>query len=388
MPFYVKQGKIPPKRHTVFKSPEGNLYYEELMGRSGFSGNSTNMYHLRMPTRVSRVGAFTAITAQAAQAEHRHRHIKTFEAKSSGDALSARRLMLFNSDVLIHACHADADMKDFYRNGHYDELYYVQKGGGTLECQLGVLEMREGDYVVVPRGIIFRITLKGPSRMLVVESSSPYFPPARYRSRSGQFLEHSPFCERDIRTPELGAPNKETGSFTVRSRIDRGIQDYVYDAHPFDVVGWDGFHYPWAFNINDFEPIVGSIHQPPPVHQTLETAGFVVCSFVSRPFDFHPNAIPAPYPHSNVDSDEVLFYSMGHFMSRRGISEESMTLHPMGLAHGPHPGRYEGSIGKKATEELAVMIDTFKPLSVSAEAAALDDPKYPLSWIDSGKDDL
>jgi homogentisate 1,2-dioxygenase len=386
LPFYVKQGKIPSKRHSVFKKPNGDLYYEELMGRQGFSGNSTNMYHLQMPTRVVKVGALESFVPVAADAEHRHRHIKTFEAKSGGDAVGARRLMLFNSDVLIHACHADSDMEDFYRNAHFDELFYVQKGGGTLECQLGTLELREGDYLVIPRGIIFRIKLNGPSRLLVVESASPYYPPSRYRSRSGQFLEHSPFCERDIRVPVLGDAVDQKGTFTVRSRIDRGVQAYEYENHPFDVVGWDGFHYPWAFNINDFEPIVGSIHQPPTVHQTFETAGFVVCSFVSRPFDFHPDAIPAPYPHSNLDSDEVLFYSMGNFMSRRGISQESMTLHPMGLAHGPHPGRYEGSIGKKATEELAVMIDTFKPLFVSKEAVSLDDSNYPLSWVDTSKD--
>jgi homogentisate 1,2-dioxygenase len=385
MPFYVRQGRIPSKRHSVFKKDgTGLLHYEELMGRAGFSGVYTNMYHLKMPTRVRAVGRFEQAQSQAVEAEHRHRHIRTSKIRSSGDPVSSRRLLLFNSDVRIYKCHPDAGMDYFYRNGHCDELYYVQSGLGVLETILGRLEFGEGDYVLIPRGILWKMSIKrGQGRFLLIETSGPIEIPTRYRNRQGQLLEHSPYCERDIRLPTLGPAKDEDGRFKVKVRLDHGCQDYVYASHPFDVVGWDGCHYPWIFSIHDFEPIVGSLHQPPSVHQTFESSGVVVCSFVSRPFDFRDNAIPAPYPHSNVDSDEVLFYSKGQFMSRKGISAESITFHPMGLPHGPHPGLYEASIGAKSTDELAVMIDTFQPLKLARVALEADDKEYPLSWLEN-----
>ncbi len=382
MPFYVKQGTIPPKRHTQFRKKDGSLHYEELMGRHGFSGHSTNMYHLRMPTRVKSVGKITPLVLKAVDGEHRHRHLKSFALASSGDPIAARKPLLFNHDVVLSKYHASAPMDFYFRNGHFDEIHFVHEGTGVLHTQLGDIRFRKGDYLVIPRGIIYTLVFDGAEgRVFLIESSGMVAAPKRYRSPHGQLLEHSPYCERDIRAPELGKPRDQEGEFLVRTRLKWGIQDYVLDSHPFDVVGWDGYHFPWALNIEDFEPIVGSIHQPPPVHQTFEADGFVVCSFVSRPFDFHKDAVPAPYPHSNVDSDEVLFYSGGDFMSRRGISKESMSFHPAGLAHGPHPGRYEGSVGKKETVELAVMVDAFKPLHVAESAKAIDDPAYPLSWL-------
>jgi homogentisate 1,2-dioxygenase len=382
VPFYVKRGEVPKKRHTVFKKPDGSLHAEELMGRHGFSHHSSILYHLKMPTRVKRVGPLEPKPIESVRDAQRHRHIKTFEAASKGDPVACRVPLLFNADVRISKGHPDAPMDFFFRNGHFDEVFFIQRGSGVLESQFGTLEFRKHDYLVVPRGVIYKLRFEdGAGRFLLIESAAMIQTPARYRSPHGQLLEHSPFCERDIRVPALSAPVDEDGEFIVRTALSDGLQEFVYDCHPFDVVGWDGYHFPWAFSAEDFEPIVGSIHQPPPVHQTFEAPGFVICSFVSRPFDFHPEAIPAPYPHSNVDTDEVLFYSMGDFMSRKGISEESMTLHPMGLAHGPHPGRYEGSVGKKSTEELAVMIDTFKPLRVAEAAVALDDPEYPKSWL-------
>jgi len=382
VPFYLKEGAVPKKRHTVFKKSDGSLYAEEVIGRHGFSSHSSILYHLRMPTRVKSVGAFTPSRPETTPDVQRHRHLRTRAVASCGDLLASRRLLFFNDDVRLSKCHPDASMDFFLRNGHFDELYFVQDGSGELESQFGTIPFAKNDYVLIPRGTIWRMRFEAEkARLLLIESAGQVSTPERYRSRHGQLLEHSPFCERDIRTPHLGAPREETGDFLVRTIRADGIQDFTYDSHPFDVVGWDGYFFPWVLSADDFEPLVGSIHQPPPVHQTFEAPGFVVCSFVSRPFDFHPQAIPAPYPHSNVDSDEVLFYSVGEFMSRKGIEAESMTLHPMGLAHGPHPGLYEASVGKKHTKELAVMIDTFKPLKLAETAKTVDDPNYPLSWL-------
>lgn len=384
MPHYLQCGEIPRKRHTQFRSPAGDLRFEELVSRKGFSDVYSNLYHLRMPTRVKRVGDFQPVVIEAATVEHRARHLRTARVDSAGDALSARRPLFFNHDVVISKAHVDRSMDVLYRNGHYDELLYVQRGEGVLVTNLGNLDCGAGDYVVVPRGVIYRFEVGsgGKASLLVVESRGAVETPSRYRNDHGQLLEHSPFCERDIRTPRLQAPKDREGEFLVRVRLEHGIQDYVYAHDPFDVIGWDGCYYPWALNIRDFEPITGRIHQPPPVHQTFQAPGFVVCSFVSRLFDYHPEAIPAPYPHSNVDSDEILFYSWGDFMSRKGVEEESMTLHPMGLPHGPHPGKYEGSIGKTKTEELAVMIDTFAPLRIAQAALDTDDAAYPASWLE------
>lgn len=382
MPFYIKQGKLPEKPHTVFKKPNGELHAEELMGRSGFSHHSSLLYHLEMPTRVKKVGPFRSAEIRAVRDANRNRHIQSFKLKSDGELLESRIMLLYNADLRISICRPDRPTQDFYRNGHFDEVYYIQEGDGALETQFGFIPIRANDYVVIPRGTIWKMRFHGDrARLLLIESSSMITTPKRYRSPHGQLLEHAPFCERDIRVPELQKPSTKKGDYTIRTVLADGVQELTYDSHPFDLVGWDGYHYPWAFNVNDFAPIVGKLHQPPPVHQVFEANGFVICNFVDRLFDFHPDAIPAPYPHSNVDSDEVLFYSVGNFMSRKGISVESITLHPMGLAHGPHPGCYEGSVGKKETKELAIMIDTFKPLKVAEASISVDDPKYPTSWL-------
>ena len=381
MPFYQSKGIIPPKRHTVFKKEDGSLYYEELVSREGFSHMYSNLYHLRMPTRILEMGQFHSIEMKRGDKTHRTRHIHTASLKSSGNAINSRIPLFYNSDLIISKAHVNESMDFHYRNGHFDELLYVQNGSGTFNSNLGDLEFRFGDYIIIPRGVIWKIEVEEDSRFLIIESARPLETPTRYRNKLGQLLEHSPFCERDIRTPKLSKPNDEEGEFLVKVRVAEGIQDMIYTHHPCDVVGWDGYYFPWIFNIDDFEPIVGSLHQPPPIHQVLQSKGFVVCNFVSRLFDFHPDAIPAPYPHSNVDSDEILFYSQGEFMSRKGIDLESITYRPMGLPHGPQPGKYEASIGMEKTEELAVMIDTFKPLYVVDTVRDIDDIDYPKSWI-------
>lgn len=383
MPRYERQGAIPPKRHTAFRGPGGELRYEELVSRSGFSGIYSNLYHLRMPTRVKHVGPFRAdAPVEAAGLEHRHRHLRTAAVPGGGDASSARVWLLFNADVRISKAHLARSGSALYRNAHFDELLYVQAGSGHLRTSFGRLDFGPGDYVVIPRGVTWQMIVDAEVRLLITETRGPIETPDRYRNRFGQLLEHSPFCERDVRVPVFEPPEDVEGDFPVDVRLAAGLQRYVYAHHPFDLVGWDGFYYPWAVNIRDFEPIVGSLHQPPPVHQMFQAPGLVVCSFVSRPFDFHPDAVPAPYPHSNVDSDEVLFYSWGDFMSRRGIETESITLHPAGLPHGPQPGKYEASIGAERTDELAVMIDTFAPLKIAAAAVDIDDPGYWSSWLE------
>ncbi|MCU0690857.1 MAG: homogentisate 1,2-dioxygenase [Polyangiaceae bacterium] len=382
MPHYLQRGEVPRKRHTQFRGQDGALRYEELVSRKGFSDIYSNLYHLRMPTRMLEVGAFRRDVPEPVSTEHRARHIRTAKLASEGDAISARRLLFFNHDVRISKAHVDRSMTSIYRNGHHDELLYVQQGSGAVRTNFGSLVFGEGDYLVIPRGVLMRVEVDGPVRMLVVESRGAIETPSRYRNEHGQLLEHSPFCERDMRAPRLDPPVDRQGAFLVQVRLELGVQEYTYAHHPCDVVGWDGYYYPWAMNIRDFEPITGRIHQPPPVHQTFQAPGFVVCSFVSRLFDYHPEAVPAPYPHSNVDSDEILFYSWGEFMSRKGIELESITLHPMGLPHGPQPGKYEASIGKKATEELAVMIDTFAPLHLAESALGIDDASYVHSWLE------
>tara|TARA_B100000700_G_scaffold210430_1_gene231305 strand:- start:1153 stop:2298 length:1146 start_codon:yes stop_codon:yes gene_type:complete len=381
MPFYQTRGLIPPKRHTVFKRSVDQIYYEELISREGFSSIYSNIYHLRMPTRVVKMGKFKPISIKKADTKHQARHIQTQNILNHGDIIYDRIPLLFNNDVVIHKAHITQDMDSFYRNAHFDEVLYIQSGSGVLSTNFGKLELNSGDYVVMPRGVIWNLKINEDIHALIIESNSPIETPTRYRNKFGQLLEHSPFCERDIKTPVLVDPIDKEGEYKINVRTSTGIQEMFYGHHPFDLVGWDGYYFPWIFNINDFEPITGSIHQPPPVHQTFKSNGFVVCSFVSRMFDYHKDAIPAPYPHSNVDSDEVIFYSKGDFMSRKGIGLESITYHPMGLPHGPQPGRYEESIGKKKTEELAVMIDTYKPLNVTKNSVNIEDKKYYLSWL-------
>jgi homogentisate 1,2-dioxygenase len=380
MPFYNSKGTIPPKRHTVFKKNK-KLLFEQHISREGFSGIYSNLYHLSMPTELIKVGGFKSLRISKTSCKHKTRHLMSYKIKEFDDAIKSRIPLLFNNDIIINVCHIDKNMDYFYRNGHFDELLYVQYGSGVISTNFGDLKYNKGDYVVIPKGVIYNIKYVKKTKMLVVESSSPINSPEKYRNKFGQLLESSPYCERDINVPNLNKPIDKEGNFLIKVRLEDGIQDYIYNHHPFNVVGWDGYYYPWIFNINNFEPIVGSIHQPPSVHQTFEGNNFVVCSFVSRLFDFHKDAIPAPYPHSNVDSDEFIFYSEGSFMSRSDIKEESITYHPMGIPHGPHPGKYEASIGKKNTEELAVMIDTFRPLYLTQEALELSDKNYHLSWI-------
>ena len=381
MPFYQTKGLVSAKRHTVFKRSEDSIFYEELVSREGFSSIYSNLYHLKMPTRVSKLGKLHPFKIKKIKNKHQARHIQTQNIPNNGDIVYGRIPLLFNEDVIIHKAHINQSMDNFYRNAHYDEVIYVQSGSGNLFTNFGQLSIKMGDYIVIPRGVIWQLKIDDDMRCLVIESKSPIETPRRYRNNFGQLLEHSPFCERDIKTPNLLDPIDKEGSFKIDVRTNGGLQEMFYAHHPFDLVGWDGYYFPWVFNINDFEPITGSIHQPPPVHQTFTSKGFVICSFVSRMFDYHKDAIPAPYPHSNVDSDEVIFYSQGDFMSRKGIGLESITHHPMGLPHGPQPGRYEESIGKKKTEELAVMVDTFKPLNITENSVKIEDDKYYLSWL-------
>ncbi|OUX36914.1 MAG: homogentisate 1,2-dioxygenase [Candidatus Pelagibacter sp. TMED273] len=381
MPFYQTKGLVSPKRHTVFKRSADSIFYEELVSREGFSSIYSNLYHLKMPTRVSKLGKLYPFKIKKINDKHQARHIKTQNIPNDGDIVYDRIPLLFNDDVIIHKAHVNQSMDNFYRNAHFDEVIYIQSGSGDLFTNFGQISIKMGDYIVIPRGVIWQLKVDNDIRCLVIESKSPIETPRRYRNNFGQLLEHSPFCERDIKTPDLLNPIDKEGSFKIDVRTNGGLQEMFYAHHPFDLVGWDGYYFPWVFNINDFEPITGSIHQPPPVHQTFTSKGFVICSFVSRMFDYHKDAIPAPYPHSNVDSDEVIFYSQGDFMSRKGIGLESITHHPMGLPHGPQPGRYEESIGKKRTEELAVMVDTFKPLNITENSLKIEDDKYYLSWL-------
>lgn len=384
MPFYQQRGSIPHKRHTQFRSPTGQLYHEELMGIHGFSGSQSLLYHLHPPTAVQEVQRLHSTTFDAEpEAALKHRLLNTWPVAASGDAVEGRVALMANQDLVLSVVRPTQAMEYWYRFAHGDEMIFVHQGTGILESQFGVLDYGPGDYLVIPTGVMWRIipAEASPQRMLVVEANGHITAPARYLNRHGQFLEHAPFCERDIRSPQKLVTHDQSGDFEVRVKARGQLTSYRYAQHPLDVVGWDGCLWPFAFNIADFEPVTGRIHQPPPVHQTFEGPGFVVCSFVPRLFDYHPNAIPAPYNHSNVDSDEVIYYVDGNFMSRKGIESGSITVHPNGIPHGPHPGTYEGSIGKQATDELAVMVDTFRPLKMAKQAAELEDLQYYQSWL-------
>jgi homogentisate 1,2-dioxygenase len=382
MPFYNCQGNIPSKRHIVFKNNDNNIYYEELVSREGFSGISSNLYHINRPTSIKKVGEIESKILNNAAKNHRPRHINTSSIDSKEDIIKSKKELFFNNDVIISVSRCNNGMDYFYRNGIGDELLYIQSGTGTLNTNLGKLLFNPGDYIVIPKGTIWKLTPNKEIRVLMIETAGQIATPSRYRNQFGQLLEHSPYCERDMKTPTLQDPKDIKGDFLIKLKSPLGIQNLYYGHHPFDVVGWDGYYYPWIFNIHNFEPIVGQIHQPPPVHQTFQAQGIVICSFVPRLFDFHPKSIPAPYPHSNIDSDEIIYYSKGDFMSRKGIQKESITLHPMGMPHGPQPGKYRGSIGKNKTDELAVMVDTFRPLNITKNAITLDDKNYPFSWVD------
>lgn len=387
MTYYYKLGELPHKRHVQFRKSDGSLHHEELMGIHGFAGIQSILYHLRPPTAIRQVGIHKKVEIEYEEEERlRPRHLRSLPIPVGGDVVDGRIPLMGNADVILSVVRPTEPMHYWYRFAHGDEVLFVHDGTGTLESQFGALSYRPGDYLVIPTGVMWRLLPDAgvDQRFFVIEAYGHIDPPKRYINNYGQFLENSPFCERDIRPPEKLLTHDEAGAFEVRVKARGVITRFEYGHHPLDVVGWDGHLWPYAFNIEDFEPITGRVHQPPPVHQTFDGPGFVICSFVPRLFDYHPLAIPAPYNHSNVDSDEVLYYVEGDFMSRKGIERASLTVHPNGIPHGPHPGTYEGSIGKTRTDELAVMVDTFRPLRITRAARELEDDNYAFSWLPKG----
>ncbi len=384
MPRYHSLGSIPSKRHTVFKDKDGNFLYEELFGTVGFDGMSTLLYHTQRPTQVKKIVASYDVRPKVAVEKNmKSISLKGFEVAPENDYLKSRVPVLLNNDCQISLASPKQSLRDyFYKNTDSDEVLFVHKGSGKLRTMLGNIEFSYGDYLVIPRGMIYQIDFDSEeNRLFIVESKSPIYTPKRYRNWFGQMLEHAPFCERDMHPPSELETFNEEGDFLIKVKKQDTIHEYIYAAHPFSVVGWDGYNFPYKFSIHDFEPITGRVHLPPPIHQTFEAAGFVICSFVPRLYDYHPQSVPAPYNHSNIDSDEVLYYVDGDFMSRNNIEKGQITLHPAGIPHGPHPGAMERSIGKKSTEELAVMVDTFKPLMVTEAAMKLADDDYYKSWL-------
>lgn len=392
MPYFHSLGIVPPKRHTQFRKPNGELYSEQLFSTEGFSSTYSILYHEYPPTIIKSVDEpYATAPKLLAPKQMLHRSYQGFNIKAEDDFLRSRKYVLANDDVHIAlAAPRKSTNGYFIKNADADEMIFVHVGSGTLKTTYGNIDFEYGDYLVIPRGTIYQIHFNYENnRLLVMESFSPILPPKKYLNEVGQLLEHSPYYERDIKVPKNLATHNEKGDFLIYIRKKGMMYPYHYLYHPFDVVGWDGYNYPWAFSIHNFEPITGRIHQPPPVHQTFEGRNYVVCSFVPRLFDYHPDAIPAPYNHSNIDSDEVLYYVDGDFMSRKHVTKGMITLHPGGIPHGPHPGTVEKSIGAKETRELAVMIDTFHPLLMTEEAEAIEDKDYYLSWIsDKDRDEL
>lgn len=385
MPHYHTLGSIPHKRHTQFRKPDGTLYSEQLFSTEGFSNDYSILYHTWPPTQIIHTDEPVNVMPKVAEEKMlKHRSFEGFHIKPEADFLQSRKPVLVNSDCHIVLAAPQQSMKDyFYKNADADEMIFIHEGSGKLCSQYGELRFAYGDYLVIPRGTIYRIEFDDSNnRLFIVESFSPIRYPKRYLSKNGQLLEHSPFCERDIRTPQHLVTVDEEGDFLIKTKKKGVLYGLHYAHHPFDVVGWDGCCYPFAFSIHDFEPITGRVHQPPPVHQTFEAHNFVVCSFCPRLYDYHPDAIPAPYNHSNIDSDEVLYYVAGDFMSRKNVTRGMITLHPAGIPHGPHPGAVEKSIGKKETQELAVMVDTFHPLQLTVEALEIENPGYTMSWAE------
>jgi len=385
MPHYFRLGNLPHKRHTQFRKPDGSLYSEQLFSTEGFSNDYSLLYHVHPPTQI--IKSSEPVNAQPAVAEERmlkHRSFEGFNVKPQKDWLQSRRPVLVNNDCHISLAAPQSSLKDYYfKNADADEAIFVHEGKGTLRTMYGDLPFGYGDYLVIPRGTIYQIEFDDSNnRLFIVESFSPIRFPKKYLSKYGQLLEHSPYCERDIRPPVALHTFEEQGDFLIKTKKKGMMYDIHYRNHPFDVVGWDGCCYPFAFSIHDFEPITGRVHQPPPVHQTFEGNNFVICSFCPRLFDYHPQAIPAPYNHSNIDSDEVLYYVDGDFMSRKNVTRGMITLHPAGIPHGPHPGAVEKSIGAKETKELAVMVDTFHSLWLTKEAIEIENPNYVMSWAE------
>ena len=387
--YYHRLGDIPAKRHTQFRQPDGSLYKEELVSSKGFSGIYSNLYHINMPTRIKSLGEPIKYGTKILEGYGlKQTHLNTSKIETTGaDYLDARKVLFMNADVSMAICSPTTrSMNYFYKNADGDEVLFVHDGSGVLISQFGKLEFRKGDYVVIPRTVIYKLEFNsGSNRLLIIESATPIETPRRYRNELGQLEEHAPFCERDIRPPHELITDNSKGNFLVKIKKQGFLHQYLYEHSPLDIVGWDGFLWPYAFSIHEFEPITGRIHLPPPVHQTFQSQGFVICSFVPRLFDYHPLAIPAPYNHSNIDSDEVLYYAEGNFMSRRGIERGSFTLHPGGIPHGPHPGTVEKSLGAKETKELAVMLDTFRPLHLTEDALPFVDTNYPMSWTDNSE---
>ncbi len=406
MAYYVRLGQVPQKRHVQFRRPDGALYSEELFGTEGFVGPTSTMYHIHPPTQVSGWKKLYSTKVEYVETDiMRMRHLKSAQVKPHGDPVTGRVVLFGNADCEMAVCNPKEEMGYHYKNAQGDECIFVHFGSGTCYTLMGTLKFGPKDYIIIPKGVTYRMVFDKPApdagagkegeaaklgtpdmpygKFLVIETAngSHYQPPRRYLSKdTSQFLEHSPYCERDLRVPEMPLTFDEKGEFEVRIKARDLVHSYIYPYHPLDLVGWDGCYYPYCFNIDDFAPIVGKLHMPPPIHQTFEAHNFVICSFCPRMLDFHPQAIPVPYNHSNLDSDEVLYYVEGNYKARKGIEQGSLTAHPQGIPHGPHPGTIEKSLGATFTNELAVMCDTFRPLFPTKAALEIDDPAYPASW--------
>jgi homogentisate 1,2-dioxygenase len=401
MPHYYRLGEIPHKRHIQFRKPDGELYAEQLVSTEGFSDVFSLVYHMQPPTVVKKIDDAIPVSPEIALEKNmQHRSFQGFKVKPSDDYINSRLPVLVNNDVYIylaaptgwgnlqsltspHQAVVSGGPDYFFKNSDGHEMIFVHEGEGALNTMYGKLPFSYGDHLIIPRGVVYQLDFKTDNnRLFIVESFGPYRFPKKYVNDNGQLLEHSPFCERDIRKPEKLVTHDEKGDFVVMVKKQDQVYPYHYANHPFDVVGWDGYHYPYSLSIHDFEPITGRIHMPPPIHQTFEANNFVTCAFVPRLYDYHPLSIPVPYNHSNVDSDEVLYYVDGEFMSRKHVERGQITLHPTGIPHGPHPGTVERSLGQKETREYAVMVDTFKPLKITKQALEIEDKDYFRSWIE------
>lgn len=385
MSHYHSLGKIPHKRHTQMRKPDGSLYAEELFSTHGFSNVYSLIYHCHPPTMIKSAGEpFSREPKIAMKRSLLHQSFQGFKVEPEDDYIKSKKPVLVNNDLHISLAAPRKSTTDYFlKNADADELIFVHEGSGTFHSIYGSMDFGYGDYIVIPRGTIFQLHFNtSENRLLVVDSFSAIQTPKRYRNEFGQFEEHSPYCERDFRKPQNLQTHDESGEFTVMIKKENIVYPFIYATHPFDAIGWDGFCYPYIFSIHDFEPITGRIHLPPPIHQTFEGHNFVVCSFVPRMYDYHPLSIPVPYNHSNIDSDEVLYYVDGNFMSRKNVSRGQITLHPGGIPHGPHPGLVEKSLGAKETKELAVMVDTFRPLMLTRQALEIENRDYTMSWAE------
>ncbi|MFO0827804.1 MAG: homogentisate 1,2-dioxygenase [Phycisphaerales bacterium] len=400
MPYYIQLGEIPAKRHVQFRRPDGALYSEEVFGTEGFAGPTSTLYHVHPPTQVAGWHPLYSTKVEYVETDIlRMRHMVSSRLKADGDPITGRKVLLGNADVEMSMCVPAKPMDYHFKNAQGDECLFVHFGSGTVRTMFGTLAFKPRDFIVIPRGTIYSMEFNpladadrpadathgdmpfGKYVCFEAVNGSHILPPPRYVSKkTSQFLEDAPYCERDLRVPKLPLTYDERGSFEVRIKALGRVHAYEFDYHPLDVIGWDGCYYPYCFNANDFSPIVGMVHLPPPIHQVFDAHNFVICAFCPRPLDFHPNAIPIPYNHSNIDSDEVMYYVAGDYKARKGIDVGSISLHPLGIPHGPHPGTIENSLGKTHTDELAVMCDTFRPLLPTREALLLDDPHYPASW--------